>query len=124
MNVFALPLALMLALVVADVAGLRWLRGQRAPWRDVIFNLNSGHIVLWLFRGAEVAVFAWLSAHANLHWVDRLGVPGVWIFTFFAWDFCFYWLHRLHHMIPLMWAVHVVHHEGEHFNLSLGVRNS
>lgn len=43
---------------------------------------------------------------------------------FFAWDLCFYWMHRLHHKIPLLWAVHVVHHQGEHFNLSLGVRNS
>ncbi|WP_059412912.1 sterol desaturase family protein [Cupriavidus basilensis] len=124
MNMFALPLALMLVLVLADVAGLRWLRGQRTPWRDVIFNLNSGHIVMWLFRGLEVMLFAWLSAHLNLHWVTRTGALGVWIFAFFAWDFCFYWLHRLHHSIPLMWAVHAVHHEGEHYNLSLGVRNS
>ena len=124
MTGFALPLALMLALIFADVAGLRWFRGQHPPWRDVIFNLNSGHIVLWLFRGIEVAIFAWLYLHMNLHWVDRLGTAGIWAFTFVTWDFCFYWLHRLHHRIPLMWAVHVVHHEGEHFNLSLGVRNS
>ncbi|WP_268602262.1 sterol desaturase family protein, partial [Escherichia coli] len=39
-------------------------------------------------------------------------------------DFGFYWLHRLHHRFRLLWAVHVVHHQGEHFNLSLGVRNS
>src|SRR5699024_3092268 len=26
--------------------------------------------------------------------------------------------------LPLLWAVHVVHHQGEHFNLSLGIRNS
>lgn len=124
MNVFALPITVMLALVVADAVGLRWLRGQRVPWREVVFNLNSGHIVLWLLRGVEVAVFAWLSSHLNLHWIDRLGTLSIWIFTFFAWDLCFYWLHRLHHRLPLMWAVHVVHHEGEHFNLSLGVRDS
>lgn len=124
MNMFAAPLAVMLALVLVDALVLRFVRKQEAPWREVIFNLDSGHIVLWLFRGVEVAVFAWLSAHCNLHWVDHLGRVGVWVFAFFAWDFCFYWLHRLHHKLPFMWAVHVVHHEGRHFNLSLGVRNS
>jgi anti-sigma regulatory factor (Ser/Thr protein kinase) len=46
------------------------------------------------------------------------------LFAILAWDFGFYWLHRLHHNLRPLWAVHVVHHQGEHFNLSLGVRNS
>lgn len=124
MNQFALPLALMLALVVADLLLLKHLRGEPAPWHDMVFNLDSGHILLWLFRGVEVAGFGWVLGHASLHWVDRWPAAAVWAFAFVAWDFCFYWLHRLHHRLPLMWAVHVVHHEGEHFNLSLGVRNS
>jgi hypothetical protein len=49
---------------------------------------------------------------------------GVWLFTIIAWDFCYYWSHRLHHYFSLLWYVHQVHHEGEHFNLSLGLRNS
>ena len=46
------------------------------------------------------------------------------LFTLLAWDFGFYWLHRWHHEMRPLWAVHVVHHQGEHYNLSLGVRNS
>jgi Fatty acid hydroxylase superfamily len=30
----------------------------------------------------------------------------------------------LHHKIPILWAVHHVHHQGEEFNLTLAVRNS
>lgn len=124
MNQFALPLALMLVLVVADLLALKHARGEEAPWHDMVFNLDSGHILLWLFRGLEVGAYAWVLEHASLHGLDRWPAYAVWALAFVAWDFCFYWLHRLHHRLPLMWAVHVVHHEGEHFNLSLGVRNS
>lgn len=124
MNDFAWPLALMVLLVVADVLVLQFWRKETPPWRDLVFNLNSGHVMLWWFRGLEVAGYAWLSGHANLGWLDSWPVWTVWAFTFVAWDFCFYWEHRLHHAWSLLWAVHVVHHEGEHFNLSLGVRNS
>lgn len=124
MNDFAWPLMLMVLLVVADVLVLRHRHRQAPPWRDLVFNLNSGHVMLWWFRGLEVAGYAWLAHHASLGWLDRWPTWAVWAFAFVAWDFCFYWEHRLHHAWSPLWAVHVVHHEGEHFNLSLGVRNS
>ena len=124
MNPFALSFLVMLAFVLAELLILKWVRKTPVPWKDVIFNLNSGHILMWVFRGVEVAAFALLLRHVNLHIVDQWPVAVQWVFAFFAWDLCFYWMHRLHHKIPLLWAVHVVHHQGEHFNLSLGVLNS
>jgi hypothetical protein len=79
---------------------------------------------MWIGRGLEIAGFEWLLLHANLHWVDRWPLALQWGFAFVGWDFCFYWMHRLHHKYAIFWAVHVVHHEGEHFDLSLGIRNS
>ncbi|MEK8029309.1 sterol desaturase family protein [Ideonella sp. DXS29W] len=124
MNDYAWPLALMVLLVVGDAWWLRRQGRAAPPWHDVVFNLNSGHVLLWWFRGLEVAGYAWLSQHVNLGWLEAWPRWAVWSFTFIAWDFCFYWEHRLHHRWAPLWAVHVVHHEGEHFNLSLGVRNS
>lgn len=124
MNAMALPLALMLVAMLAELFLLKRLRGQEIPWLDAIFNLNSGHLVLWLFRGVEVGAYAWVLRHASLHWTSNWHTGAVWVFAFFAWDFGFYWLHRLHHKLGWLWAVHVVHHQGEHFNLSLGIRNS
>lgn len=124
MNAMALPLALMLIAMLAELFLLKRWRGQEIPWLDAIFNLNSGHLVLWLFRGVEVGAYAWVLRHASLHWTANWHVGAVWMFAFFAWDFGFYWLHRLHHKLGWLWAVHVVHHQGEHFNLSLGIRNS
>jgi Fatty acid hydroxylase superfamily len=71
-----------------------------------------------------VTAFAWIVQHASLGWITQWPSWLQWLFSFVAWDFCFYWMHRLHHKIPLLWAVHGMHHEGEHFNLSLGIRNS
>ena len=39
-----------------------------------------------------------------------------------GWDFIYYWNHRLMHQSRYMWAVHVVHHSSEHYNLSTALR--
>jgi sterol desaturase/sphingolipid hydroxylase (fatty acid hydroxylase superfamily) len=114
----------MLAMILLEVGILKYVQGRQILWREAISNLNSGHLVMLLFRGLEISAFGLLYAQASLHWVDKLPVIWQWIFGFVAWDFCFYWMHRLHHKIPILWAVHYVHHQGEEFNLTLGVRNS
>ncbi|MGO8875590.1 MAG: sterol desaturase family protein [Acidimicrobiales bacterium] len=39
-----------------------------------------------------------------------------------AWDFMYYWNHRAMHESRFMWAIHVVHHSSEHYNLSTALR--
>jgi sterol desaturase/sphingolipid hydroxylase (fatty acid hydroxylase superfamily) len=39
-----------------------------------------------------------------------------------GWDFIYYWNHRFMHESRYMWAVHVVHHSSERYNLSTAVR--
>lgn len=124
MSVFAISFLIIIASVLAELLYLKLARGKPVPWKEVIFNLDSGHILMWIFRGVEIFLFGVLLQHVNLHVVDQWPPVWQWIFAFIAWDFCFYWMHRLHHKIGVLWAVHVVHHQGEHFNLSLAVRNS
>lgn len=124
MNPFALSFAVMLTCILAEIGLLRLAGKTTAPWSDVVFNLNSGHILMWVLRGVEIVLFGLTLSYFSLHWVERWPVALQWLFAFVAWDFCFYWMHRMHHKVRLLWAVHVVHHQGEHFNLSLGVRNS
>lgn len=47
-----------------------------------------------------------------------LGVAVLW------WDFAYYWNHRFMHEWRYMWAVHVVHHSSEHYNLSTALRQT
>ena len=42
--------------------------------------------------------------------------------TIAAWDFIYYWNHRLMHEARYLWAIHVVHHSSERFNLSTALR--
>ena len=39
-----------------------------------------------------------------------------------VWDFIYYWNHRFLHESRNMWAVHVVHHSSERYNLSTALR--
>lgn len=95
---------------------------QKVDWLDVIFNINSGHMMLWLFRCLEVLCYGLVVNHFSLGLFDNVPVILLWLFTILAWDFGFYWLHRWHHEMRPLWAVHGA--SSEHYNLSLGVRNS
>ena len=120
---FSGPL-LLAVLALLEVFYVKYHKKEAVFWRDVIYNMNSGLIMMWIFRGVELAGFQYVLTNFSLNIVNTWSQPTQWVFTFFAWDFCFYWLHRMHHKIPLFWNIHVVHHEGEHFGLSLGMRNS
>jgi sterol desaturase/sphingolipid hydroxylase (fatty acid hydroxylase superfamily) len=123
MNVFALSFALMLALVLLEQWLIKRRTAKPVPWKDLVFNLNSGHLLMWVLRGAEIAAYGFTLEYASVQWVSHWPIALQWVFALIAWDFCFYWMHRMHHKIPLLWAVHCIHHQGEHFNLSLAVRN-
>ena len=39
-----------------------------------------------------------------------------------AWDFLYYWNHRIQHESRWLWAIHVVHHSSERYNLTTALR--
>ena len=41
-----------------------------------------------------------------------------WSFAFVAYDFFYYWFHRISHERQIFWASHVAHHQSEEYNLS------
>lgn len=55
--------------------------------------------------------------------VDGLGGGALPIAAAIAgWDFIYYWNHRFMHEVRYLWAIHVVHHSSEHYNLSTALR--
>jgi sterol desaturase/sphingolipid hydroxylase (fatty acid hydroxylase superfamily) len=46
-----------------------------------------------------------------------------WLLCFIAWDFIFYWKHRMEHSVRFMWAIHVNHHSSPLLNLSTSLRS-
>lgn len=113
-----------LSIMIIEIFAIKYIQKKEIPWREIVFNLNSGQGLMWFFRAIELLCFATILKYFSFNIVNSWNLVYQIIFTFFAWDLCFYWLHRLHHKIPLLWSVHVVHHEGEHYGLSLGIRNS
>lgn len=99
-------------------------RGLEIPWRAIAADLSSGHIPMWILRGVEVAGFAWISSRTPVALLQDVPPVLEFLVVFVLWDVSFYWLHRLHHVLPLLWRVHAVHHQGESYGLSLGIRNA
>ena len=48
--------------------------------------------------------------------------PLPWALAMVWWDLAYYWNHRFMHTFRSMWAIHVVHHSSEHYNLSTALR--
>jgi sterol desaturase/sphingolipid hydroxylase (fatty acid hydroxylase superfamily) len=71
------------------------------------------------------AVALWQFAFR--HRVLELGTSTawwIWLVLFLCEDFCYYWFHRSHHELRVLWAAHVTHHSSRYFNLSTALRQS
>lgn len=94
---------------------------------DALGLLTSGSAVAAVGSTAVAAASIWametsatrLSALSPIR--PRSGVAA-YLLAIAGWDFIYYWNHRLAHESRWMWAVHVVHHSSERYNLSTALR--
>jgi sterol desaturase/sphingolipid hydroxylase (fatty acid hydroxylase superfamily) len=84
--------------------------------------MGVGSVLLGLlWGGAALAVYYALYEVTPL----RLGHgPFAWAFALLADDFQYYWFHRTHHEIRLLWAAHVTHHSSQRYNFATALRQS
>jgi len=73
--------------------------------------------------GFQGAVFVYAGSYLNLELLP-IDSPVTWIVAFLLYDLSYYWMHRMHHEIKVLWATHSVHHHGEEFNLSTALRQT
>jgi sterol desaturase/sphingolipid hydroxylase (fatty acid hydroxylase superfamily) len=86
---------------------------------------------------ASIAAIAAGGLAATTTWASRTGMdrlarrrlvrslgtgPAAVAGAVLAWDFIYYWNHRAMHESRFMWAIHVVHHSSERYNLSTALR--
>jgi sterol desaturase/sphingolipid hydroxylase (fatty acid hydroxylase superfamily) len=73
------------------------------------------------WKAASAGLYLWVYEHR----VVEIG-DGAWAFAgaLLAVDFAYYWFHRLHHEVRLLWASHVPHHSSQRYNLSTALRQS
>jgi sterol desaturase/sphingolipid hydroxylase (fatty acid hydroxylase superfamily) len=125
-SLYAIPLYLVAMLVEAPL--LRWQRGRGA---DVLGYPERRDTAASLAMGIGsvpfvAAINAGVYALATLAWPHRVtdlgeGVLG-WVVAILAWDFAYYWHHRIEHEVRLFWACHVNHHSSRYFNFSTALR--
>ncbi|WP_054813580.1 sterol desaturase family protein [Nocardia arizonensis] len=83
--------------------------------------MGLGSVVVNLgWKLVVVAVYAGAYLITPLHLPT--GNPLTWVALFFADEIAYYWYHRTHHTVRVLWASHVVHHSSEFYNLSTALR--
>ncbi len=93
--------------------------------RDTATSLSMGvgSVVVGVgYKALQLVVYAALYAVTPLRLDTSLW--WVWVVIFFAEDLAYYWYHRAHHEVRILWASHVVHHSSQHYNLSTALRQT
>lgn len=92
--------------------------------KDSIASLSMGLGFLAVNAGLRLLPFAGLAWLYQFRLFDIEPVWWAWVLLLFAEDFCYYWFHRLHHEVRMLWAAHVNHHSSTHYNLTTALRQS
>lgn len=91
---------------------------------DAITNLNIGigHVISKVIVGLFLI---WIYDLVYSHRIVTLpnNIFTI-VFCLFAYDFFFYWAHRVGHEMNFFWGAHGVHHQSEDYNLSVALRQS
>jgi len=102
------------------------LRGEREDGRAATVARITGPVAV--ASGAIAICTGWaMAATPKRMWAgrrlrDRGTGPLAVAAAIAGWDFVYYWNHRFMHEARYMWAIHVVHHSSERYNLSTALR--
>jgi sterol desaturase/sphingolipid hydroxylase (fatty acid hydroxylase superfamily) len=124
---FAVPAFVFLLIVEALIAPKRVAAGaiKGYEWRDTATSLSMGlgNVVISLV-GKIYALALFLAVGQFALFEISSSSPVAWACLFVAEDCCYYWFHRAHHEIRVLWAAHENHHSSQYFNLSTALRQS
>ncbi|MBL9015436.1 MAG: sterol desaturase family protein [Myxococcales bacterium] len=121
-----------IALLLLELAWSR--RAQRAGREDIrgyytkdtLASLSMGLINVAVAAGAKflsIPFFAILYEHRVVDIVEATG-GWAWVLLLVLEDHSYYWFHRMHHEVRLLWACHVNHHSSRYYNLSTALRQA
>jgi sterol desaturase/sphingolipid hydroxylase (fatty acid hydroxylase superfamily) len=118
----AIPYFLGLLWLEARVARRRGLRLHEARDSAASLAMGLGDLaVQMLWKGTAFAFYFWLYRY-------RLFDPGTGLaafaLLFVAEDCCYYWFHRAHHEVRVLWAAHVAHHSSRRYHLATALRQT
>ena len=133
MDLIALAVPFFLLAIIIELI-VDWRRGtHHFRSNDAINSISAGMLDTTLgYFTKFLPLLAWGFVLQNtalidmpLSWFDlSLRGVGLWVLAAIAWDFMYYWFHRLSHEISILWAAHAVHHQSEDYNLSTALRQT
>lgn len=128
---YAIPFFLLALLV--ELAVDRWRGTGYYRSNDAINSLSTGTLSTtfdYFTKIVPVYIFGMVFTNfaivdMPLSWFDTSprGL-ALWCTALLAWDFCYYWAHRMGHEVSILWAAHAVHHQSEDYNLSTALRQT
>ncbi|MBD2815345.1 sterol desaturase family protein [Xenorhabdus sp. Flor] len=124
-NILTLLLPLFLISMVIEALALHLFQ-RHSQWNmtETLMNISLGanNLVAGVFfTGLHLSVYYYIQQHLALMPL----LPNTFLqilVAFLLYDFLYYLNHWAHHRCNLLWANHLVHHSGQHFNLSTAVR--
>jgi len=127
-DIIAMAIPFFVLFILIEVASLWFAPDEDERGYDVADTATSlamglGNVVVGI--GYRAAALVALAAAYELtplrvdphHWT-------AWVALVLADDFAYYWFHRAHHEVRLLWASHVVHHSSQYFNFSTALRQT
>jgi alkylglycerol monooxygenase len=122
---------LILTLIMIALIAIEWAVGRirgtsKYNLRNSIINSVLGGIVVFsefICTLIALPIFVWIYKEHSLFTLDNSTLLSFAV-LFLAVDFFDYWYHRLSHKINLMWTAHIVHHQSEYYNITVGLRAS
>ena len=112
----------------ADVVRRRTREDSTAGWAAARVA-SCGGVAATVLGGVATATWWQSKTSMDRFWKIRPRAarrtgrgPGALLAAVAGWDFIYYWNHRFMHESRYMWAIHVVHHSSERYNLSTALR--
>ena len=90
--------------------------------KDTAANITIfiGYILSKLVSAGYQLAFLGIFYQYRVHTFHR-SLP-LFLITIVAVDFCYYWFHRISHVVKFFWAFHFIHHSSQHMNFSVAYR--
>ncbi|NUP05191.1 MAG: sterol desaturase family protein [Polyangiaceae bacterium] len=125
----AIPLFFLLIGIELIAERRRRARGAEPLYRfaDSISSLSCGIgqqvLQALVLTTVGVATYAFAWEKARVFDLDAKS-PVTWVVAFVVVDLCYWVYHWASHRVNFLWAMHVVHHSSEEYNLSTALRQS
>ncbi len=122
-TVIAIPVYFLLIGIELLVHSIKATKSYRL--NDAITNINCGvtsQVMGAFLRVFSIGFYTYLYEQFRFATIENSALT--WVIAFIAYDFFYYWAHRMSHQVNLFWGGHSVHHQSEEYNLSVALRQS